>query len=319
MGTVTVSGTKILLDGKPYHYQGLSFFNALYNSAFNESDDAVARWLGLFKSWGITALRIWGDWRTQNGWIDEGPEASLWIYPVMEGRNRLYEPEGLINGEALERLERLLTLADERAMVIEIALFTHYMVYPVRMRDDCVEKITLALKPWRNCIFQIWNEYDDHVLRHVDTIKALDPERLTTNSPGGASQLGHRRDNSALDLLTPHTFRRGSEGVFWQVAPAQIKALIETYHKPVIDDEPARTGIRDFGGTPDSRIEQHIAHIDQTLANGGYHHYHHDMFQCGYGAPSTPPDGIPDPTFSAFHRPIFEHLRAMAPAEVRGA
>ena len=39
MGTVTVSGTRILFDGQPFYYEGLSFFNALYNKAFNESDE----------------------------------------------------------------------------------------------------------------------------------------------------------------------------------------------------------------------------------------------------------------------------------------
>lgn len=74
-GTVTVSGTRVLYNGEPYPYQGLSFFNVLYNDALNESDATVARWLDRFKSWGITALRIWDNWRTQNGWIDEGPNA----------------------------------------------------------------------------------------------------------------------------------------------------------------------------------------------------------------------------------------------------
>ena len=43
------------------------------------------------------------------------------------------------------------------------------------------------------------------------------------------------------------------------------------------------------------------------------------MFQNGYGHPATPPLGIPDAEFSPFHRPVFEHLRELAPAEVRGA
>ncbi len=45
--------------------------------------------------------------------------------------------------------------------------------------------------------------------------------------------------------------------------------------------------------------------------------YHHDMFQSGYGAPSTPP-GIPDTEFSPFHVPVFQHLRELAPREIRG-
>jgi hypothetical protein len=227
----------------------------------------------------------------------------------------LYEPEGALNRPVVERLVRLLALADELDMVIELALFTHYMVYPVRTRDEYLERITPELRPWRNCIFQVWNEYGDHVLRHYETIKLLDPDRLVTNSPGGAGVLGSGVENRVLDLLTPHTARRGTK--FWETAPEQVAMLLDTYDKPVIDDEPARTGIRDFGGLPESRPEQHLLHIDRVREVGGYHNYHHDMFQNGYGHPATPPLGIPDAEFSAFYRPIFEHLRELAPDEVR--
>ena len=315
MGVLTVDGVRLRMDGAPFYYQGLSFFNALYNPSFNESDAARRKWLARYKRWGITALRVWGDWRVANGWVDEGPENSLWVYPGRERRNVLFEPGGAINPDPLERLQSLLTMADQLGMVIELALFTHYLVYPVRTRDDFVDLITEALRPWRNCIFQIWNEYDDHPLRHYEGIKRLDPERLVTNSPGGAGVLGSRQENAALDLLTPHTHRRGL-GEFEDVAPQQVEMLLEEFGKPVIDDEPARNGIRDFGGRPDARAEQHLLHIDRVRQVGGYHNYHHDMFQCGYGAPSTPPQGIPDPEFSDYHRPVFEHLRNLAPPDV---
>jgi hypothetical protein len=176
-----------------------------------------------------------------------------------------------------------------------------------------VERITRELLPWRNCIFQVWNEYDDHVLRHYETVKLVDADRLVTNSPGGAGVLGTAVENRVLDLLTPHTARHGVD--FWERAPEEVKMLLDRYGKPVIDDEPARTGIRDFGGRPDSRTAQHLAHIDRVRALGGYHVYHHDMFQNGYGHPATPPLGIPDAEFSDFHRPIFEHLRELAGKE----
>jgi hypothetical protein len=310
MGVLTVSGTRIHLDGQPFYYQGLSFFNALHNSTFNQNDEIRLHWLSYYRSWGITALRIWGDWRTTNGWIDEGSDHSLWIYPGQERRNVLYEPEGVLNEPAVKRLKRLLTIADELNMVIELALFTHYRVYPFSTRTFWLERITHELQPWRNCIFQVWNEYDDHTLQHYETIKDIDPERLVTNSPGGAGILGSDVENKRLDLLTPHTTRHNNN--FWEAAPAEIERLIYTYGKPVIDDEPARTGIRDFGGRPDSRIEQHLIHINRVHTCGGYHNYHHDMFQNGYNHPATPSLGIPNAEFSEFHRPIFEHLRKLA-------
>jgi hypothetical protein len=315
VGILTVNGTRLEMDQQPFTYQGLSFFNALYNPTFNEDDGQRRHWLRYFKSWGISAVRVWCDWRVTNGWIDEGPENSLWLYPGYQRRNVLYEPKGEVASEPLARLKRLLTIADELRMAVELALFTHYLVYPVRTRDGYVARITRELQPWRNCIFQVWNEYDDHTLHHLDEIKRIDPERLVTNSPGGAGVLGEEEHNRALDLLTPHTTRHNAP--FWEVAPEEIATLIERYDKPVIDDEPARTGIRDFGGRPDSRAEQHLEQIDRVRACGGYHVYHHDMFQNGYGHPATPPLGIPNAEYSEFHKPIFEHLRSLAPNEVR--
>jgi hypothetical protein len=274
MAVLGVSGTRIHLDGQPFRYQGLSFFNALYNPTFNQDDETRRHWLAYCRSWGITALRVWGDWRTTNGWIDEGPAQSLWVYPGRERRNVLHEPPGTLNEPAVERLKRLLEIADELHMVIELALFTHYHVYPISTRTHWLEQVTPALRPWRNCIFQVWNEYDDHTLQHYETIKRLDPQRLVTNSPGWAGVLGGDDENQTLDLLTPHTTRHHAN--FWEVAPAEVERLMDRYGKPVIDDEPARTGIRDFGGRPDSRTEQHLLHIDRVRACGGYHNYHHE-------------------------------------------
>jgi hypothetical protein len=92
VGTVAVRGTRILYNGEPFYYEGLSFFNALYNKAFNESDEARRKHLRYLKSWGFTAIRVWGDWRTTNGWIDEGPDQSLWVYPGHERRNSCMSP-----------------------------------------------------------------------------------------------------------------------------------------------------------------------------------------------------------------------------------
>ena len=34
---ISTSGTRFLLDGKPFTYTGLTFFHAIYNPAFNKS------------------------------------------------------------------------------------------------------------------------------------------------------------------------------------------------------------------------------------------------------------------------------------------
>jgi hypothetical protein len=121
--------------------------------------------------------------------------------------------------------------------------------------------------------------------------------------------LGDEQQNVLLDILTPHTVRTEASN-FWDVAADQIKFLLDTYHKPTIDDEPARCGLVEHGGIPGGTTSsQHIQQIHNVRAVGGYHIYHHDMFQNNYGHPATPDDGIPHPTFSPFHSEVFEYLK----------
>jgi hypothetical protein len=145
------------------------------------------------------------------------------------------------------------------------------------------------LVPYRNAIVQLWNEDSTAWERLHRAVKAADPVRLVTSSPGFSSVLGTDEHNRAMDVLTPHTVRRSAERPFWEVAPEQVGGLIERFGKPVIDDEPARSGPTQFGG-----IE------------GG----------TKYDSPLTPPSGIPEPDWSPFHRVVFEHLRRTNPAGV---
>ena len=56
---ITISGTRFLLDGKPFPYTGISFFNAIYNPAFHRTPEDRARWLQTFRKYGINVLRVW--------------------------------------------------------------------------------------------------------------------------------------------------------------------------------------------------------------------------------------------------------------------
>jgi hypothetical protein len=97
---------------------------------------------------------------------------------------------------------------------------------------------------------------------------------------------------------------------FWEIAPRQIADLMAKFKKPVIDDEPARNGPVQFGGIDGgTRPEWHIEHIKRVREIGGYPIYHHEMFQYGYDAPTTPPSGVPEPGWSPFHRQVFEYLK----------
>ena len=297
--SIAIDGTGFRLGGKPFLFQGLSFFNAIFNSSFNESAESRARWLAKFRDNGISVLRVFGQWDCGKGWVDALPTSTL------------YEPDGCLRQEPLGRLKGIAQAADAHDMVIELSIFGYHS--NVRLsrasRAAALQELTPEMTPYRNLIFQIWNEDSEDVLGHLETIKAIDPERLVTNSPGFADNLGDEAQNSALYLLTPHTVRRGE---FWVEAPKQIAMLLEQYGKPVVDDEPARAGTGRYSGRTQeapTTPAQHITHIVGTQGAGGHSTYHHNMFQYGYGHPETPPDGIPDPDFSPFHRQVIDHLR----------
>jgi hypothetical protein len=298
---LAIEGTRLTLDGRPFALQGLSFFNALYNPTFNRDAAGRLRWLRTFKDTGVNTLRVWCQWdfAPPRTFVDVAPECTL------------YTDEGAVRDEPFRTLAEIIAAADSLGMVLEVTLFSHEKQpnLAVAAQERGAREVARRLLPHRNLILQIWNEDSTEVRRLYEAVKAVDPARLVTNSPGVANVLGDEAQNRLLDLLTPHTVRRQAER-FWEEAPRQIAALLQQYRKPVIDDEPARTGLLQFGGIEGGTTpERHIEQIRRVRAAGGYHIYHHDMFQRPYGDPATPPSGLPDPDFSPFHRRVFDFLR----------
>lgn len=298
---IGVSGTRFLLDGKPFPYTGISFFNAIYNPTFNRNSEERGKWLRKFKRYGVNVLRVWAQWDNRRGFVDAAAEHTL------------YFPDGRLRKEHVETLKAILTECDREGMVVELTLFSHESLQNnirlgVAEGERAVTALTKELLPYRNVTFQVWNEHSERVLDHVRTIRAADSKRLVTNSPGFAGDVGDPAQNEALDYLTPHTPRQGS-GRHWELAPQQIATLLKQYRKPVVDDEPARNGTPMFGGPKESTSPfDQIVQIYQVWQVGGYVTYHHDMFQTGYGSPAVPPSGIPDPEFSPYHRKVLEFL-----------
>jgi hypothetical protein len=305
---ITVSGTCFLLDSEPFPYTGISFYNAIYNPAFNKSSEERRRWMQKFQHYGINVLRIFAQWDMKEPWIDTCPDCSL------------FNSDGGLRPKNVARLKEILTDADALGMVVQLELFQHVAWTEGRFgateaeRGKVVERllpaITRELQPHRNLTFQMWGEMTFRTVEYTKLIKASDPKRLVTNSPGGASVLGTREENEALDYLAPHTTRQ-SRGRHWEIAPREVAYLLARYGKPVVDDEPARNGTAKFGGPPDSQTTypyDQILQIYGIWQAGGYVTYHHDMFQTGYGTPSIPPSGIPDPEFNPYHHTVLDFL-----------
>jgi hypothetical protein len=295
---IGIDGTRLTLDGEPCFFQGLSFFNAIYNPAFN-ADRPM--WLRRFLGSGVNALRIWCQWNF------EPPRTFVGVDPD----HVMYGDDGSVREEWFGRLAEILSDMDSLGMVAEVTALSHEKEkqLAVPAQERAVRELTRLLRPHRNAILQIWNEDSTEIKRHYEAAKAEDSSRLVTNSPGFSSNLGDDGQNRMLDLLTPHTVRR-QDPRFWEVAPRQVQSLLELYSKPVIDDEPARDGTIKFGGIEGgTRAEWHIAQVEAVRKVGGYHIYHHDMFQ-NQDPDRTPAHGIPDPDFRDLHRKVFDYLAA---------
>ena len=297
---LAVADTHFTLDEKPFPYTGLSFFNAIYNPTFNASSEVRQKWLKKFRSYGINVLRVWCQWDNTRGFVDAA------------STNTLFEADGALRPIHLATLKAILADADQLGMCVEIVIFAQES-YLEKIRlappsdERAVAALTRELLAFRNATFQIWNEHSDRrVLPLLKVIKTIDPQRLVSNSPGYGGDLGSDAENSDLDYLTPHTTRSGR---YWETAPQELAVLREKFHKPVVDDEPARNGIA-WNGGPESATSpfEHIVQILNVWHVGAYPTYHHDMFQTGYGTPAIPPSGIPDPEFNPYHRTVFDFL-----------
>lgn len=291
-----------MLNGNPFEFTGVSFFNCLYNPEFNRNPEIRRDWIRKFNEYGINVFRIWCQYDNARGFVDGGKDKTIYL------------PDGKLKAEVLARLKDIIEDADKEGSVVLLVLFSRESWNEnIRLSDEASDKavseLAETLKPYRNLIFQVWNEFSNRTLDYLKIIKSIDNDRIVTNSPGYAGDLGLSDENRLLDYLSPHTTR--DDNSHWEVAEKEVGYLLERYKKPVVDDEPARKGTPQFGG-PKSPVlpTDHIIHIYNVWKAGGYVIYHHDMFQTGAGSEAVPPNGIPAPGFSKYHDQVFDFLKA---------
>lgn len=290
------------MNGEPFKYTGVSFFNAIYNDEFNKNSQVRKAWIQKFLDSGINVLRVWCQWNMRRGFIDSGEKQTV------------FKEDGTIKPEQLNTIKAILQDADEKGMVILLVIFSRESWNEnLRLSDQASDRgvsiLAKELQPYGNLVFQIWNEFDYRTVEYYQEIKEADPQRIVTSSPGYAGVLGSVKENVTLDFLSPHTSRKTDR--HWEIAPKEIAYLLEKYNKPVVDDEPARKGTPKFGGpTSENFPMDHILRIYNVWKAGGYVIYHHDMFQTGYGSDAIPPSGIPVPGFSEYHDEVFNFLKS---------
>jgi hypothetical protein len=299
---IGIKGTRFLMNGSHFEFTGVSFFNALYNPEFNRNSEIRRGWIRKFNECGINVLRIWCQYDNARGFVDGGKDKTLYL------------PDGRLKADVMARLKGIIEDADKEGSVILLVLFSRESWNEkIRLSDEAsdraVSELAETLKPYRNLVFQVWNEFSNRTLDYLKIIKSIDGERIVTNSPGYAGEFGSPEENRLLDYLSPHTTR--DDNRHWEVAEKEVAYLLEKFGKPVVDDEPARKGTPQFGGPKNPVLPtDHIIHIYNVWKAGGYVVYHHDMFQTGQGSEAVPPNGIPAPGFSKYHDQVFDFLKS---------
>jgi hypothetical protein len=148
---ITIRGTSFEMNNAPFEYTGISFFNAIYNQEFNRNSEVRKEWMQKFFDTGINVLRVWCQWDNNRGFIDGG-----------EGKT-IFNIDGSIKPEYLNRIKAIARDADEKGMVILLVLFSRESWNQnLRLSDEASEKaisiLSREMQPYRNVIFQIWNE-----------------------------------------------------------------------------------------------------------------------------------------------------------------
>src|SRR4051794_12861551 len=102
---LSINGTSFLMNGKNFPYTGISFFNAIYNPSFNKSSEERIKALQKLQKYGITVIRVWGQWDNTNGYIDTGKESTL------------YNSDGTLKEKNIKLLKEIVMDADKLGMM----------------------------------------------------------------------------------------------------------------------------------------------------------------------------------------------------------
>jgi hypothetical protein len=244
---LSVSQHAILVDGRPAFLTGISLFDALGSAPPRDQDfDAL-------KTWGVNTVRVWAHWHEP-----------------------IYQADGTLSASGRARLLALAGRMQARGLILELVLLRPgqlpgqpFAIFSSEAaRRHAVEEVSRALRPFRNVLFDLYNEHDhpDGPISHAaaralrDGVKAIDSARVVTISSteshlvsakgrideNGAHNLrgevGTDAESVAVDVLAPH-FPRTEDWA--SVTAARIRAVRAAmdrtgFHVPIYLNEERR-------------------------------------------------------------------------------
>ncbi len=166
---ISVSGAALQIDGRPAFLTGVSIFDALGTVPPRDAD------LDTLKNWGVNTVRVWAHWHEP-----------------------IHQSDGTLSAAGRSRLLALVRRLQSRGLILELVLLRPGQLpgqpFPVfaseAARARAVETMTTELRPFRNVLFDLFNEHDhpDGPITHAaartlrDKVKAIDGARVVTIS-----------------------------------------------------------------------------------------------------------------------------------------
>jgi hypothetical protein len=282
--SLTVAGTRFVVNGKPCFLLGISYYGGL-----GASEDSIRKDLDEAQRYGFNWLRLWATW------AGFGNDVSA---VGTHGGPR--EP-------FLGKLKWLVAECDGRGLVVDITLNRGKesrsspaggWVADLASHQRAVETLVTALKPHGNWYLDLANEHDVRDARYVPTaelkslrelVRRLDPARLVTASFGGhdldEQEMRESLVEIGLDFLTPHRPRTADSP---HQTEAQTRAAISAIDRlghpvPVHYQEPFRRG---YGGWQPV-AEDYLVDLRGAIAGGAAGWCFHNGAQ--NGAPASQP------------------------------
>lgn len=238
LNAITIKDGQFIQDGKPEFLLGLSYFDGLSASPKILQSD-----LNYFGERGFNALRVWANWYAE-------------FQPHTAG---LLEPEGAVNPEMMNRLQRMIVAANKKGFVIKLTFSRHPMEeVPFSNYKNGILSVVKAIKDAQNVLLDLQNETDHcgkkgdpdclghlslaQVLELRNAIKDIDPNRIVTASWGGGDAQDYKSflEQTKVDFIATHGPPRKPDwaektAVELKLARSQLNSDI-----PILFDEPSR-------------------------------------------------------------------------------
>lgn len=234
----------LTVNGKSRFLLVISYFDGL-RAAHLEQDFRYFR--DVVRAGGV---RVLPNWRACDDDIfePECPPASDGLFDAATGQVRPAQ---------LDALKRLVALAADHGLVVDVTFTRETLVpeMPVDAYQRAIVRTAEALKPYRNVLFDIQNEFDKNGLTEAEAggiraaIRRVDPARLVTASGSGAyepEEAARFAVAHGMNLITVHDPRRDTwflQETLGDVVSRALRAAAPT-KLPVYLQEPTGWGSR---------------------------------------------------------------------------